>query len=157
MQKIVTNLWFNDNAQDAVAFYTDIFDDSRIISTALYTSAGPGREGSVMSIEFALNGQRFIAINGGSHFHFTPAISLSIDCKDQLEVDRYWDALMDGGAPQQCGWLTDRFGLSWQVVPSILPMLIGHGDEKKSAAMIRAMLQMIKLDAAKLKAAYDAG
>lgn len=157
MQKIVTNLWFDDNAQDAVAFYTDIFDDSRIISTALYTSAGPGREGSVMSIEFALNGQRFIAINGGSHFHFTPAISLSIDCKDQLEVDRYWDALLDGGAPQQCGWLTDRFGLSWQVVPSILPMLIAHGDEKKSAAMIRAMLQMIKLDAAKLKAAYDAG
>lgn len=157
MQKIVTNLWFDSNAQDAVAFYTGIFDDSRIISTALYTSAGPGSAGSVMSIEFALNGQRFIAINGGPHFHFTPAISLSIDCKDQLEVDRYWDALMDGGAPQQCGWLTDRFGLSWQVVPSVLPMLLSHGDEKKSAAMIKAMLGMIKLDAAKLKAAYDAG
>lgn len=157
MQKIVTNLWFDKNAEEAVAFYMSVFDESRIISTALYTSAGPGPEGSVVTIDFELQGQRFCAINGGPDFHFSPAISLAIDCKDQMEVDRYWDALMDGGAPQQCGWLTDRFGLSWQVVPNILPMLLSHGDEKKSAAMTRAMLQMIKLDAAKLKAAYDAG
>lgn len=157
MQKIVPNLWFDTNAEEAVAFYLSVFDDSRIISTSRYTEAGPGPEGQVLTIDFELKGQRFTAINGGPDFHFTPAISLSIDCADQDEVDRYWDALLDGGAPVECGWLSDRFGLSWQVVPNILPMLLSRGDEKKSAAMTRAMLQMIKLDATKLKAAYDAG
>lgn len=156
MQKIVTNLWFDSNAEEAVAFYLGIFDNSRILGTTRYTAAGPGREGDVLAIEFELQGQRFTAINGGPHFHFTPAISLAVDCKDQDEVDRYWDALLDGGAPMQCGWLTDRFGLSWQVVPAILPMLLMRGDEKKSAAMTREMHKMIKLDAAKLKAVYDA-
>lgn len=157
MQKIVPNLWFTDNAEEAVKFYTGIFDDSRILNTVRYTEAGPGRAGDVVTIEFELRGVRMTAINGGDAIPYTPALSLCIDCEDQLEVDRYWDALMDGGAPQQCGWLTDRYGISWQVVPAILPMLLSHGNEKKSAAMTRAMLKMIKLDAAKLKAAYDAG
>jgi predicted 3-demethylubiquinone-9 3-methyltransferase (glyoxalase superfamily) len=157
MQKIVPSLWFDRNAEEAVAFYIGIFDNSRILNTVRYTEAGPGPAGAVVAIDFEVRGLRLTAINGGPEFHFTPAVSLSVDCADQEEVDRYWFALLDGGAPQQCGWLTDRFGLSWQVVPAILPMLLSRGDEKKSAAMTRAMLKMVKLDAAKLKAAYDAG
>jgi predicted 3-demethylubiquinone-9 3-methyltransferase (glyoxalase superfamily) len=152
MQKITTFLWFNDNAEAAVNFYLSIFKSGKILQTVRYGKSGPGPAGSVMIISFELEGQRFTALNGGPHFTFTPAISLSVECKDQAEIDRLWDALAaDGGEQGQCGWLTDKFGLSWQIVPRILPELMN--EPAKAERVMQAVMPMKKLDLAALEKA----
>jgi predicted 3-demethylubiquinone-9 3-methyltransferase (glyoxalase superfamily) len=157
MQKITTFLWFNDQAEQAANDYVALFPDSSIDAVTRYGAAGPGPAGSVMTVAFKLAGQTYTALNGGPHFQFTPAISQVIHCESQEEVDHYWDKLGAGGAPNQCGWLTDKYGLSWQVVPTILPRLLASGDPKKSQSMMKAMMGMTKLDIQKLQDAYDAG
>jgi len=154
MQKITPFLWFDGKAEEAMAFYTGIFKHSKIVKVMRYGDAGPGPKGSVMGATFQLLGQEFIALNGGPQFQFTPAISFYVSCDTQAEVDELWDKLLDGGKPQQCGWLTDRYGLSWQIVPAILPELLQDKDAEKANRVMRAMLQMIKLDIAVLQCAY---
>ena len=153
MQKITTFLWFNDNAEAAVNFYLSIFKSGKILQTVRYGKSGPGPAGSVMIISFELEGQRFTALNGGPHFTFTPAISLSVECKDQAEIDRLWDALKEGGSVEQCGWLKDRWGLSWQIVPKRLGELMGGSDPAVAKRVAEAMLKMVKFDIAGLEAA----
>ncbi len=158
MQKITPFLWFDDNAEEAVKFYTSIFKNSKIGKIARYDEAGEkaaGRPaGSVMTVEFQLEGQDFIALNGGPHFKFTEAISFVVSCKTQTEVDYYWNKLTaDGGKEVQCGWLTDKYGLSWQIVPTILGELLTSKDAAKSQRVMQAMLKMVKLDIKKLKQA----
>ena len=148
-------LWFDDRAEEAMNFYVSIFKNSKIGSVNRYGSEGPGAEGSVMTATFELDGQNFIALNGGPEFTFSPAISFVISCETQAEVDEYWERLSAGGQTSQCGWLTDRFGLSWQVVPSILGDLLSDEDDEKSASVMKAMLQMTKMDIATLQRAYD--
>jgi predicted 3-demethylubiquinone-9 3-methyltransferase (glyoxalase superfamily) len=156
MSKITPFLWFDTEAEDAANFYVSIFPNSKIGTTARYGDAGPGPAGQVMTIAFELDGQPFIALNGGPHFHFTEAVSFTIDCSGQAEVDRYWNGLLAGGGqPSQCGWLKDRFGLSWQVVPRQLSQLMGDPNPAKSKAVTQAMLKMIKLDVAALEAAHE--
>lgn len=158
-QKITPCLWFDDQAEEAVAFYTRIFKDSRVMGTTYYGEAGfevHGRPaGSVMSIIFELEGQTFTVLNGGPMFTFNEAISLQIYCQTQAEIDHYWDALTADGDPaaQQCGWLKDKFGVSWQVVPNLLMDMIDHSDAEKSGRVMMAMLQMKKLDLKKLEQA----
>lgn len=159
MQKITPFLWFNDNAEEAVNFYTSIFKNSKIGSMARYDAEGAkaaGRpKGSLMTASFQLNGQEFIALNGGPLFKFTEAVSFVIDCDNQEEVDYYWKNLTaDGGQESMCGWLKDKFGLSWQVVPTILSKLLGDKDPRKSQGVMHAMLQMKKIDIATLEKAY---
>jgi predicted 3-demethylubiquinone-9 3-methyltransferase (glyoxalase superfamily) len=155
-QKITTFLWFDNNAEEAMKFYVSVFKNSKIANVARYGEAGPGPRGTVMVGTFELEGQQFMALNGGPLFKFTEAVSLVIDCNTQEEVDYYWNKLTaDGGAPSQCGWLKDKFGLSWQVVPSILGELMSDKDAAKSKRVMEAMLQMSKIDIAKLKQAYD--
>jgi predicted 3-demethylubiquinone-9 3-methyltransferase (glyoxalase superfamily) len=154
MQKIVPFLWYNDQAEEAAKFYTSIFKNSRIGAVRRYGEAGPGPKGSVMTVEFQLEGQDFIALNGGPHFAFTPAISLFVNCETQQEVDELWERLSAGAKTIECGWVQDKFGVSWQVVPTILGKLMGDPDPQKSAAVVRAMLQMKKLDIDGLKRAY---
>ncbi|MEQ9814307.1 MAG: VOC family protein [Azospirillaceae bacterium] len=157
-QKIVTSLWFDDNAEEAVAFYTSIFPDSRVLRVQNYTEAGPGTPGTVLSVAFVLAGQEFMAINGGPHFTFSEAISLAVKCADQAEIDRLWDALLAGGGrEQQCGWLKDRFGLSWQVVPESLDGMLNNADTARAARVMRAVLSMVKLDVAAIQRAHDGG
>src|SRR4026207_460594 len=150
MQKITPFLWFNDNAEEAVKFYTSIFKKSRIGKIARYDKAGEkaaGRPaGSVMTVEFELDGQDFIALNGGPHFKFTEAISFSVNCKTQEEVDELWEKLSAGGQKSRCGWLKDKYGLSWQIVPTALSELLGSKDPKKSKKVMETMLKMDKLD-----------
>jgi predicted 3-demethylubiquinone-9 3-methyltransferase (glyoxalase superfamily) len=153
MQKITPFLWFDTQAEEAAKFYASIFPRSKILKTARYGEAGPGPKGSVMTVEFELNGQRMIALNGGPVFKFTEAISLSVDCKDQKEVDRYWTRLSQGGEESMCGWLKDKYGLSWQVNPSILGKLLSDKDAKKAKRVMEAMLKMKKIDIAALMAA----
>jgi len=157
MQKITPFLWFNDNAEEAAKFYTSIFKKSRIGKIARYDKAGEkaaGRPaGSVMTVEFELEGQEFIALNGGPHFKFTEAISFVVNCKTQTEVDYYWKKLSAGGKEVQCGWLQDKFGLSWQIVPTVLGELMSSKDPAKSQRVMEAMLKMVKLDIKKLKQA----
>ena len=156
MQKIVTFLWFDDKAEEAANFYVSIFKNSRIVNLSRYGDAGPGPKGSVMVVVFELEGQQFMALNGGPHFTFTPAISLVVNCETQPEVDQLWDKLLsDGGKPSQCGWLTDKYGLSWQIVPTVLGKLMSDPDPKKSKRVTQAMLQMVKLDIATLEQAYQ--
>ena len=155
MPKISPFLWFDDKAEEAANFYISIFKNSRITSVARYGEAGPGAKGSVMTIAFHLDGQDFVGLNGGPHYAFSPAISFWINCETQEEVDHYWDNLSAGGQALQCGWLTDKFGVTWQVVPSILPKLLQDKDPQKSQRVMKAMLQMVKLDIAALKQAYD--
>ena len=150
MQKIVPFLWFNDQAEEAMNFYTSLFKDSKIGDVARYPPGTPGPEGSVMTATFYLNGQEFIALNGGPQFKFTEAISLVINCETQEEVDFFWEKLSEGGEKSRCGWLKDRWGLSWQVVPTILGEL---AKGEKGAAVMQALMQMDKLDIAKLKKA----
>jgi predicted 3-demethylubiquinone-9 3-methyltransferase (glyoxalase superfamily) len=157
MDKITPCLWFDDQAEEAVNLYTSTFKNARIGTVARYGKEGPGPEGSVMTITFQIEGQDFMALNGGPVFHFTPAISFMVDCKTQAEVDELWEKLSAGGEVQQCGWLTDKFGISWQIVPSILGELMQGKDPAKVQNMTRAMLQMIKLDIAALQRAYDEG
>jgi predicted 3-demethylubiquinone-9 3-methyltransferase (glyoxalase superfamily) len=156
MQKITPFLWFDTQAEEAAKFYVSLFPKSKILKTARYGDAGPGPKGSVMTVEFELAGQRMIALNGGPHFKFTEAISLSVDCKDQKEVDRYWTKLSQGGEQSMCGWLKDRYGLSWQINPSILGKLLSDKDAKKAKRVMEAMLKMRKIDIAALKAAAEA-
>ncbi len=155
MRKITPFLWFDGQAEEAVKFYTSIFTNSKTGEVARYGDAGPGEQGSVMTIAFQLNGQDFIALNGGPEYKFTEAVSFFISCADQQEVDYYWEKLSDGGEKGPCGWLKDKFGLSWQVVPSILPSLIGDPDPLKAQRATSAMLKMGKLDIAALQAAHD--
>ena len=158
--KISPGLWFNTEAEEAVRHYTDVFKDSKIINTSYFTEAAQQhghRAGTVMTVEFELNGQSFTALNGGPHFKFNEAVSLQIDCATQEEVDYYWDRLGEGGPveAQQCGWVKDKFGLSWQVVPSILPKLMLNSDRVKVDRMTAAMLQMKKLDIEALQKAFE--
>ncbi len=155
MQKITTFLWFDSNAEEAANHYVSIFKNSKIGTIARYGAAGPGPKGSVMTVTFQLEGQDFIALNGGPHFKFTEAISLLVNCKNQEEVDDLWEKLSAGGQAQRCGWLKDKFGLSWQIVPSALGEMMGDGDPAKSKRVMEAMLQMDKLDIKRLRQAYD--
>jgi len=156
MQKITPFLWFDTQAEEAAKFYASVFPNSKILKTARYGEAGPGPKGSVMTVEFELDGQRMIALNGGPQFKFTEAISLSVDCKDQKEVDHYWTKLSQGGQESMCGWLKDRYGLSWQVNPTILGELLASRDAKKAKRVMEAMLKMRKIDIAALKSAAEA-
>jgi len=153
MQKITPFLWFDTQAEEAAKFYASIFPKSKILNVARYGEAGPGPKGSVMTVEFELDGQRMIALNGGPHFKFTEAISLSVSCKDQKEVDHYWGKLSQGGQEAPCGWLKDKYGLSWQVNPSILGKMLSDKDAKKAKRVMEAMLKMKKIDIAALEAA----
>lgn len=154
MQKISPFLWFDNQAEEAVTFYTSVFRNSKIGKMTRYGEAGPGPAGSVMVAEFELEGLHFTALNGGPMFKFTEAISMSVDCKYQAEVDYFWSRLTEGGQPGQCGWLKDKFGLSWQIVPEALPRLLGDPDAAKASRVMQAMLQMTRIDVAKLEAAY---
>jgi predicted 3-demethylubiquinone-9 3-methyltransferase (glyoxalase superfamily) len=153
MQKITPCLWFDKNAEEAVQFYTSVLKDSKILDVARYTDVGPGPKGSVMTIKFQLNGQEFLALNGGPEFKFSEAISLIVYCKDQQEVDEYWDKLSAGGKEVECGWVKDKFGLSWQITPTILPELMQ--DPRKAPHVMKAMMKMVKLDVEALKQAGE--
>lgn len=153
MPTITPSLWFDDNVEEAIAFYSAIFPNSAVESVERYTEAGPGTPGQVLAATFTLDGQRFIGINGGPQFPFTEAVSFTIACRDQAEVDYYWDRLADGGQESQCGWLKDRFGLSWQIVPQRLTELTGDPDPARAAAATRAMLGMSRIVVADLEEA----
>ncbi|HET6502064.1 MAG TPA: VOC family protein, partial [Amycolatopsis sp.] len=140
MQKIVTFLWFDDQAEEAAQFYTSLFPNSKITDIQRYGDAGPGPKGSVMIVNFELDGQAFTALNGGPHFKFTEAISLYVNCESQEEVDELWAKLSTGGEESQCGWLKDKYGLSWQIVPTVLPQLLGDPDPVKAQSVMQAML-----------------
>ena len=154
-QKITPFLWFNDNAEEAINFYTSIFKNSKIGSVARYGEAGPGPKGSVMTATFQIEGQEFITLNGGPHFKFTEAISFVVDCDTQEEVDEFWEKLSAGGEKSRCGWLKDKFGLSWQVVPNILGKLMQDKDAERANKVMQAILQMDKLDIKLLEQAYN--
>jgi predicted 3-demethylubiquinone-9 3-methyltransferase (glyoxalase superfamily) len=154
--KIKTFLWFDANAEEAATFYVSLFEDSKVSSVARYGDAGPGPKGSAMTVNFQLAGQEFVALNGGPHFKFTEAISLLVDCDSQQEVGALWSRLTaGGGAESQCGWLKDRFGLSWQIIPKALFELMGDEDPVKSGRVMQAMLQMKKIDIAALQRAHE--
>lgn len=154
-QKITPFLWFDDNAEEATQFYVSIFKNSEVLSINRYGDAGSGAEGTVMTTSFRLDGQEFMALNGGPHFTFTGAISFFIDCRSQEEVDELWEKLSEGGETSQCGWLKDEFGLSWQVIPSVLGEMLQDEDRERANRVMQAMLQMTKIDIAKLKQAYE--
>lgn len=154
MQTITPFLWFDSQAEEAAEFYVSVFPDSEILSVSRYGEAGPGPAGSVMVVSFKLRGQEFSALNGGPVYQFNPAISFVVDCRSQYEVDHYWDALTtEGGQPVQCGWLTDRYGVSWQIVPRRLTELMASSDRDVAKRVAEAMLKMIKLDIAELERA----
>ena len=156
-QKITPFLWFDDNAEEAINLYVSIFKNSKILNVSRYGDAGPGPKGTVMTATFQLEGQQFQALNGGPHFKFTEAISLFVSCETQEEVDELWTKLLAGGGEEsQCGWLKDKFGLSWQIIPTALGKMLGDKDPKRSARVMKAMLQMRKIDVKKLKQAYEA-
>jgi predicted 3-demethylubiquinone-9 3-methyltransferase (glyoxalase superfamily) len=153
--RITPNLWFDTEAEEAAAFYVEVFPNSRVVSVARYTEAGPREAGTVMTVLFELDGQRFVAIDGGPEFTFSEAVSFQIDCKDQDEVDYYWDRLSAGGEEGPCGWLKDRFGLSWQVVPTGMDELFADADPERARRAMEAMFTMRKLDIAALHSAAD--
>lgn len=155
MQKITPFLWFNDNAEDAVNHYVSTFRNSKITHIERYGDAGPGPKGAVMIINFQLEGQEFIALNGGPQYTFNPAISFMVNCDDQKEIDTLWAKLTAGGKEVQCGWLQDKFGVSWQIVPKVFFELMGDKDPAKSQRVFKAMMQMVKFDIETLKRAYD--
>ena len=155
MQRITPCLWFDGRAEEAAEFYTAIFKDSKVGKIARYGESGPGTPGSVMTVTFELAGQEFMGLNGGPQFHFSPAISFVVHCKNQRQVDYYWDRLIEGGAPSQCGWLTDKFGVSWQVVPTELMDLVSDSEPERSSRVMAALMKMKKLDIAALKKAYQ--
>ena len=157
MQKIMPCLWFDSQAEEAAKFYVSIFKNSKIGRISRYGEAGPGPKGSVMTVEFQLEGQDFIGLNGGPHFKFTEAISLSVDCKTQEEVDQLWEKLSEGGEKVQCGWLKDKYGLSWQIVPGVLSEMLADPDPAKSRRVMESMLKMKKLDIKALERAYQGG
>jgi predicted 3-demethylubiquinone-9 3-methyltransferase (glyoxalase superfamily) len=157
MQKITPFLWFDGQAEEAMNFYTSIFKNSKAGTVTRYGEAGPGPKGSVLTASFELEGLEFTALNGGPHFKFTEAISFHVSCESQEEVDYFWSKLSEGGQTSRCGWLKDRYGVSWQIVPSILPKLLQDKNAGKSNSVMQAMLQMDKLDIERLKQAYDQG
>jgi predicted 3-demethylubiquinone-9 3-methyltransferase (glyoxalase superfamily) len=154
-QKITPCLWFDDEAEPAVKFYTKIFPDSRTLRVTRYDKGRHKPEGSVLTIAFELAGQGFLALNGGPEFTFTPALSLIVACADQAEIDTYWDRLLEGGSPVQCGWLKDHFGLSWQIVPAALQVMLTEGSPEAASRVMSALMGMVKLDLAALQAAYE--
>lgn len=155
MPRIIPNLWFDTEALEAAEFYCGIFPNSEVTRVNHYTEAGPGEPGTVLTVDFILDGQPYTAINGGPRFPFTEAVSLLVDCADQGEVDRYWAALTDGGQEVQCGWLKDRYGLSWQICPSDLDEILGDPDPQRAARAMQAMLGMVKIDISAIRAAAD--
>jgi predicted 3-demethylubiquinone-9 3-methyltransferase (glyoxalase superfamily) len=155
MQGLTTCLWFDTEAEQAADFYTSVFDDGKITQVARYGSAGPRPEGTVMTVDFRVAGHDFVALNGGPEFTFNEAISLQVNCDSQDEVDRYWAALSEGGEEGPCGWLKDRYGVSWQIIPTLLNRLVTDADQEKAQRAMAAMLQMGKIDSAKLQAAFD--
>lgn len=155
MQKITPFLWFDDQAEEAANFYVSIFKNSKIQSMSRYGDAGPGPKGQVMVVAFELEGQGFTALNGGPHHKFTPAISLFVNCETQQEVDELWKKLSEGGREDRCGWLQDKYGLSWQIIPTVLLKLMSDPDPKKSSRVMKAMLEMGKIDVQRLQEAYN--
>jgi len=155
--RIVPCLWFDTQAEDAANFYVSVFKNSKITSVARYPKAGQEthrqRPGSVMTVAFELDGQKFVALNGGPQFTFSPATSFVVNCETQAEVDEFWAKLSDGGTTQGCGWLTDKFGLTWQIIPTILPELLTHQDPAKASRVMKAMMQMVKIDIEALRRA----
>ncbi len=157
MQKITPFLWFNDNAEEAMTFYISIFKNSKVMSVTKYGDAGPGPSGSVMSTTFQLEGQDFYALNGGPAYTFSPAVSLFVSCETQEEVDTLWGKLLEGGKSHRCGWVQDRFGLTWQIIPTALGKMLGDKDSARANRVMSAMMQMDKIDITRLQNAYDNG
>src|SRR5436853_3398396 len=157
MQKITPFLWFNDNAEEAMNFYVSVFKNSKVGRVTRSGDAGSGGHAKVMSVTFTLEGQEFMGLNGGPMYSFTPAISLFVSCETQQEVDELWEKLSEGGSKDRCGWLKDKFGLSWQVIPSALGEMLQDKDAEKAKRVMKAMLQMDKIDMEGLKQAYDRG
>jgi predicted 3-demethylubiquinone-9 3-methyltransferase (glyoxalase superfamily) len=155
LPKLTPFLWFDGKAEEAARFYTSIFRNSKVGDILYWGNTGPGPKGSVLTVEFELDGQKFVALNGGPEFKFTEAVSFEIECRDQEEVDMYWEKLSAGGEKSQCGWVKDRYGLSWQVTPAILPKMLKDRDTAKSDRVMTAMMGMSKLDIAELERAYD--
>jgi predicted 3-demethylubiquinone-9 3-methyltransferase (glyoxalase superfamily) len=155
MQKIIPFLWFNNNAEEAINFYSSIFKNSKTVSVTRYGEGGPAPKGTLMSATFELEGQKFMALNGGPQFTFTPAISFFVNCETQEEVDELWEKLSEGGKESRCGWLEDKYGMSWQIIPSILGKLLQDEDAVKAKNVMEAMLQMDKIDIKALKQAYE--
>jgi len=146
MQKITPFLWFDGKAEEAVSFYISVFKNSNILKIARYLEGSPGPQGTVMTVSFSLDGQEFVALNGGPQFKFTPAISFVVNCETQAEVDEFWEKLSQGGEQHQCGWIQNKFGVSWQIVPRVLVELLSDADERKAKRAMAAMLQMTKID-----------
>lgn len=155
MKNISTCLWFDTQAEDAAQFYVSIFKNSRVTGISRYGDAGPGPKGQVMTVAFTIDGRDFLALNGGPHFKFTPAVSLIVNCDTQSEIDDYWAKLGKEGSPQQCGWLTDKFGLSWQIVPTALADMMTDPDAEKSNRVMGTIMEMVKLDIAELERAFE--
>lgn len=154
MQKITPCLWFEGNADEAVRFYTSVFPETKVLETSFYSEAGPLPAGTLLTVTLSLFGQQFMLLNGGPYTKFTPAISFIINCENQAEIDEYWAKLSAGGREDQCGWLSDKFGVSWQIVPTILDKMMVDPDPEKVKRVSEAMLKMVKLDIAKLEKAY---
>ena len=155
MQKITPNLWFDTEAEEAARFYTSVFKDSEIVDVSHYGEAGPRPAGMVLTVTFRLHGQEFTALNGGPDFKFNEAISLLVNCESQEEVDELWEKLSEDGEPGPCGWLKDRFGVSWQIIPTVLEEMLQDEDKERANRVMQAMLQMGKIEIAGLRAAYD--
>jgi predicted 3-demethylubiquinone-9 3-methyltransferase (glyoxalase superfamily) len=155
MQKIIPFLWFDDKAEEAMRFNVSIFKNSKVGGISRYGSEGPGPKGTVMVATFQIDGQEFMALNGGPEFKFSPAVSFLVNCKTQEEIDEFWDKLSEGGEKKQCGWLQDKYGLSWQIVPTALGEMMQDKDPEKSKRVMQAMLQMHKIDIGRLRQAYD--
>ena len=157
MQKITPFLWFDTQAEEAATFYTSIFKNSKIVGVKRFGDSAPRPKGTVMTVTFQIEGQEFVALNGGPQFTFTPAISLFVNCETQEEVDALWDKLLEGGIPMQCGWLTDKYGISWQIIPAALGKLMNDPDPQKANRVMQAMMQMVKIDVRGLQEAYERG
>lgn len=157
MQKVTPFLWFDGNAEDAARFYVSVFRDAKIKNIMHYTEAGPKPKGSVLTVTLELFGQEYVFLNGGPQYTFTPAVSFMVTCQDQQELDSCWNKLADRGKPIQCGWITDKFGFTWQITPAILLPMLQDKDSARAARVTRAMMEMVKLDMARLQQAYDNG
>jgi predicted 3-demethylubiquinone-9 3-methyltransferase (glyoxalase superfamily) len=156
MQKITPFLWYDTQAEEAANFYVSIFKNSKVVSVARYGEAGPGPKGSAMTVAFELDGQKLVALNGGPHFKFTEAVSFVVNCTSQEEVDYFWEKLLEGGGKEsQCGWLKDKYGLSWQITPTVLPELLQNKDPEKANRVMQAMMKMVKIDIETLKRAAE--
>ncbi|MEJ7690583.1 MAG: VOC family protein [Nocardioidaceae bacterium] len=155
MKTIIPCLWFNTEAEDAANFYTSVFEDAKVTGISRYGDAGPGEAGTVLTVGFELRGQEFVALNGGPEFTFSEALSFQVSCESQDEVDRFWNALSEGGEEGPCGWLKDKYGLSWQIIPTVLPELLSDPDPERSQRAMTAMLAMHKIDIAELRRAAE--